>query len=105
MANILRSKDGKLYFHPGYFILDWINSPEEDRFNSIAQFSEFTGIDLPIATSIINGNTDVTEEIAQMLSDSLGTSKGYWLNLQRQFDTGKEEIEFLESLKQNKENK
>lgn len=73
--------DGRLYFHPGVYI-------EETMY---AFFADKVGIDEDDLVMLLEGEKDVTPEIAKKLSDGLGTSVELWMNLQLSFDRHKED--------------
>ncbi len=80
MANTHEFED-KVAFHPGYYIAELIkdSSPEE-----MAKKLHITPEKL---TELVNGEQDITEEIARGLADATGTTACYWFNLQHAYDS------------------
>lgn len=72
----------KIAFHPGYYIKEFID------YNglSIKDLAEQLGIDWIMLNSIILGEQNITFEIAEKLSKTIGASATYWMNLQKGFD-------------------
>ena len=75
--------DNKVAFHPGYYIKEIIAESgltQED----FAKRLDTTPKNLSI---LIRGEQSLSKDIAMKLSRLLGTSIGYWLNLQKTYDT------------------
>lgn len=87
-------------FHPGYYINDMIT--ETDL--SLDSFASKLGESKEYINNLINGDIDVSPELAYKLSNTFGTSKDLWLNLQDSYNLKYEEIKkklpkaFAESL-------
>lgn len=75
MANIKR-------FHPGVYIKENLDVMEM----TAKEFSVRTGISERTLSSIINGNGDITFDVAYKLSKYFDNSINYWTNLQNQYD-------------------
>ena len=75
MSNVNESKD-IVAFHPGYYIADII----EDM--GISQ-AEFTAKAL---SQLINGQANISNDLAKKLSVMMGTSAEVWLNLQSTYN-------------------
>lgn len=69
--------------HPGEFIKVTFYEPLDI---SINQLSEMLSLDLRKTKMLINGQVDVTPELATLLSNKLGRSKESWLMMQNQHD-------------------
>lgn len=69
--------------HPGEFIKVTFCEPLDI---SINQLSEMLSLDLRKTKMLINGQVDVTPELATLLSNKLGRSKESWLMMQHQHD-------------------
>ena len=75
MSNYIEFGD-KIAFHPGYYI------------NEILEEKELRPCDFALMLDIpIGGKQKLSIDIAAKLSNTLGTSIGYWLNLQHSYDT------------------
>ena len=76
-------------FHPGYYISELLENTGMSQKELAKQLhtSEQNMIDL------INGKTDLSEEIAMHLSNFFGTSVSVWLNLNQKYIEKKLEIE------------
>ena len=68
----------KIAFHPGYYIHEFFK--EESL--SQEEFSKRYNIPL----EVINGEQSISIDIAKKLSNIVGTSIDYWLNLQKEYD-------------------
>ncbi len=82
MSNYIEYED-KVAFHPGYYIKEIIDESgltQED----FAKRLDTTPKNLSI---LIRGEQSLSKDIAMKLSRLLGTSIGYWLNLQKAYDT------------------
>ena len=82
MANIKR-------FHPGVYIKETLETMEM----TAREFSARTGIYERTLSTIINGNEDITFDIAYKLSLYFDNSVNYWTNLQNQYNLYTYEIE------------
>ena len=77
MSNVSEYKD-IVAFHPGYYIADII----EDMGISQAEFTARIGITAKALGWLINGQTNISKDLAKKLSVMIGTSAEVWLNLQ-----------------------
>ena len=87
MANIRR-------FHPGMYIKEILEAMEM----TAREFSARTGIYERTLSTIINGNEDITFDIAYKLSLYFDNSVNYWTNLQNQYNLYTYEIESEQEL-------
>jgi addiction module HigA family antidote len=69
-------------FHPGYYIAEII----EDMGITQAEFAVRMGTTSKTVSQLINGQANISNDLAQKLSTMLGTSTEFWLNLQSAFD-------------------
>lgn len=65
-------------FHPGYYIADIIADMEI----SPAEFATRMGTTVKTLSQLINGQVDISNDLAKKLSAAMGTSVEVWLNLQ-----------------------
>lgn len=77
MSNVSEYKD-IVAFHPGYYIADII----EDMGISRAEFAARIGITAKTLDQLINGQANISNDLAKKLSVMIGTSAEVWLNLQ-----------------------
>ena len=81
MSNMFEYKN-KIIFHPGYYLKEYIDelkiTEEEFAIRLDMTFKELN--------QIINGEQNITKEIAIKLSKKMNTSVKYWLNLQSEYD-------------------
>ena len=77
MSNVSEYKD-IVAFHPGYYIADIL----EDMGISQAEFTARIGITAKALSQLINGQTNISKDLAKKLSVMIGTSAEVWLNLQ-----------------------
>lgn len=82
MANIRR-------IHPGVYIKESLSVMEM----TAKEFAARTGISERTLSAIINGNGDITFDVAYKLSVYFDNSINYWTNLQTQYDVYIREIE------------
>ncbi len=76
----------RIYVHPGYYIKEYL----EIQKISIEDFAKQLKVTPNYINKIINGEKDISYNIANKLHKLLGTSINYWLNLQKAYNTGKE---------------
>lgn len=88
MSNLIEYKD-TVVFHPGYYIADII----EDMEISKAEFATRMGITVKTLSKLINGQINISNDLAKKLSVMMGTSPEIWLNLQNAYDQKLIEIE------------
>ena len=72
----------EIIFHPGYYIEEIIEEwgiAQED-------FAKRLGMTAKSLSLLICGEESLSIDMATKLSQMIGTSVSYWLNLQRQFD-------------------
>ena len=81
MSNISEYKD-IMAFHPGYYISDII----EDMGISQAEFATRLGTNTKTLSYLLNGQANITNDLAKKLSIMMGTSVDVWLNLQSSYD-------------------
>ncbi len=77
MSNVSEYKD-IVAFPPGYYIADII----EDMGISQAEFTARIGITAKALSQLINGQANISNDLAKKLSVMMGTSAEVWLNLQ-----------------------
>jgi HTH-type transcriptional regulator / antitoxin HigA len=70
-------------FHPGEHLRDELRAR---GYIGISALSDVFGIYFHDIFNLIMESVDLTEEIATVLADKLGTSTELWLNLQRAWD-------------------
>lgn len=76
--NIYVELDNKVAFHLGYYIQEYLNEQNLSQ----EEFSKRYNTPL----EVINGEQSISIDIAKMLSNIVGTSVEYWLNLQKEYD-------------------
>jgi addiction module HigA family antidote len=81
MSNVKEYKD-IVAFHPGYYIVDII----EDMEISQAEFATRMGTTAKTLSKVINGQANISNDLAKKLSVMLGTSVEVWQNLQNTYD-------------------
>ena len=75
--------DNRIPTHPGEMLLEEFLKPL--RMTQVA-FANHIGVPRQRINEIIRGKRGVTPETAWLLSQALGTTPEFWLNLQRNFD-------------------
>ena len=81
MSNILKYND-IMAFHPGYYVAEIV----EDMGVTQAEFAIRMGTTSKTLSQLVNGQINISNDLAQKLSTMLGTSIEFWLNLQTVFD-------------------
>ena len=81
MSNVKEYKD-IVAFHPGYYIADIIDDMEISQ-NEFATRMVTTAKTL---SKLINGQANISNDLAKKLSIMLGTSVEVWQNLQNTYD-------------------
>lgn len=95
-----RIEYNELYtFHPGYYIFEII----EDMKMSQAEFAIRMGTTPKTISKLVNGQCNLSDDLAQKLSVMLGTSIEVWLNLQTKYNKEILVIEREKALKEQQE--
>lgn len=81
MCNMREYKD-TIAFHPGYYVAEYI---ETKRINH-AEFAEKLGISENLLDKLLDGQLDVTDELARKIANVIGTSAAFWVNLQMAYN-------------------
>ncbi len=81
MRNTLEYRE-IMAFHPGYYIVEII----EDMGMSQAEFAMRMGTTPKTLSNLLNGQANISNDLAKKLSAMLGTSVELWLNLQNSYD-------------------
>lgn len=76
-------------FHPGYYIAEIIEDMEMNQ----AEFALRMGTTTKTLSKLVNGQANLSNDLAKKLSTMLGTSVDVWLNLQAAYDQKLIEIE------------
>ena len=69
-------------FHPGYYIADIIGDMEVSQ----AEFAKRMGTTAKTLSKLINGQANISNDLAKKLSVMMGTSAEVWLNLQSTYN-------------------
>ena len=83
MSNYCVKEGGSVFFHPGYYIKEIIDYEGY----SIKEFADKLNISEEDLIKIIDGELNISYELANKLSLVLGTSTEYWLNLQDTYNS------------------
>lgn len=81
MSNVKEYKD-IVAFHPGYYIADIIDDMEISQ----NEFATRMGTTVETLSKLINGQANISNDLAKKLSVMLGTSVKVWQNLQNTYD-------------------
>ena len=81
MSNVKEYKD-VVAFHPGYYIADIIDDMEISQ----NEFAARMGTTAKTLSKLINGQANISNDLAKKLSVMLGTSVEVWQNLQNTYD-------------------
>ena len=98
MSNIKEYKE-IMAFHPGYYIADII----EDMGISHAEFAARMGTTAKTLSQLINGQANISNDLAKKLSAMMGTSVEVWQNLQNTYDQKLIEIQQAKDFDKQKE--
>lgn len=93
MSNYIEFND-KVAFHPGYYIKEMVDESgltQED-------FAKRLGTTPKNLSILIRGEQSLSIDIASKLSQMLGTTVAFWLNLQQQYDAVQAEALIAEEL-------
>lgn len=88
MSNISEYKD-LVAFHPGYYVAEII----EDMGISQAEFAMRLGTTGKTLSNLVNGQINISNDLAKKLSVMMGTGTDIWLNLQTAYNQKIIEIE------------
>lgn len=81
MSNVKEYKD-IVAFHPGYYIADIIDDMEISQ----NEFATRMGTTVETLSKLINGQANISNDLATKLSVMIGTSVEVWQNLQNTYD-------------------
>lgn len=81
MSNYIEYKD-EIAFHPGYYIQEIV----DDSGFTLQDFAKGLGTSSEYLSALINGEQSLTYDMADQLSQLLGTNISFWLNLQQAYD-------------------
>lgn len=81
--------DNLIAFHPGYYVKEII----DDLGITQEEFAKRLDTTPKNVSKIVNGEQNLSKDIAQKLSDMLGTSVEFWLELQNSYKLKIIEIE------------
>ena len=98
MSRVVRKYENLIAFHPGYYLRELIESLDMTR----DEFSRRMGVSSKTVSEIVNGNQNMSIDIADRISNMTGTSIDLWLNLQKEYDKKVLEIENLIQLEEDK---
>ena len=98
MSNLTEYKD-IVAFHPGYYVADMI----EDMGISQAEFATRMGTTAKTLSNLVNGQINLSKDLAKKMAVMLGTGPEVWLNLQRAYDQKLIEIEMEKDFDAQKE--
>ena len=84
-------------FHPGEYISDALEAMNMSQ----NEFSVRTGISEKNLSTLINGKSDITFEVAEKLAGFFHNSIDFWTNLQNKYDTFLKQEEKEKELKEN----
>lgn len=88
MSNMIEYNE-IIAFHPGYYVADII----DDMGISQAEFATRMGTTGKTLSKLINGQINLSKDLAQKLAAMLGTGIELWLNLQKTYDVKVIEID------------
>ncbi len=98
MSNRMEYKE-LVAFHPGYYIADII----DDMGVSQAEFAERMGTTAKTVSQLINGQANISNDLAKKLSVMMGTSAEVWQRLQNTYDQKLIEIQRIKDFDEQKE--
>ena len=99
MSNNYLEYNDKIAFHPGYYISEAI----EESGLTQHDFAKRLNTSPKNISCLVNGEQNLSVDIAMKLARMLDTSVEYWLNLQSTYDTISAEIKSNEALQEERE--
>ena len=87
MSNFIEHNN-RIAFHPGYYIQENI----EHLGITAEEFAKRLGTSAKTLNLLVQGEQDITPDMAEKLSRLFGTSAQMWLNLQQQYDETRREM-------------
>ncbi len=66
--------------HPGEVLREWIEGLSQQ------EVAEALGISRVTLSRILNGHSGISADVDIRLSEALGTSPGFWIGMQMQYD-------------------
>ena len=82
MSKNITKYENLIAFHPGYYISDVIEELEMSQI----EFAKRLDTNAKTISQLVNGQIPLSDDVAQKLSQMLGTAVGVWLNLQKAYD-------------------
>ncbi len=68
--------------HPGELLAGWLADLEV----TVTSFATHIGVSRPMLSRVLNGRSAVSADMDLRLSEALGTTPGFWLQMQTQRD-------------------
>ena len=88
MSNMVKYKEIRA-FHPGRYVQDIL----DEEHVTVEEYAKRLGMDAGTLEALVNGEIPMTLEIAEKLSNYIGTGVNLWLNLQKNYMNSLAEIE------------
>lgn len=82
-------------FHPGYYIAEYIATTGIKH----AKFAKNLDISEVLLGKLLDGQLDITDELAMKIANVVGTSAAFWINLQKAYNEKMRLIYEMESEK------
>ena len=79
---VIKSKDNKMIFHPGYLIKNIMDEEGKDTKGMV----QLLGLTEKEITSLINAEISITDDMIDRIVKNYGTSKELWKNFQNKYD-------------------
>ena len=86
---VIKSKDNKMIFHPGYLIKNIMDEEGKD----IKGMVQLLGLTEKEITALINAEISITDDMIDRIVKNYGTSKELWKNFQNNYDLKITELE------------
>lgn len=99
MANNIVEYSDIMAFHPGYYVAEIV----DDMGITQEEFATRLGTTPKTLSKLINGQINLSNDIAKKLSSMLGSSVNFWLNLQKAYEEKIIEIEQKRDLEEQAE--
>ena len=85
---VIKSKDNKMIFHPGYLIKNIMDEEGKDTKGMV----QLLGLTEKEITSLINAEINITDDMIDRIVKNYGTSKELWKNFQNKYDLKMKEL-------------
>lgn len=93
------SNDSLIAFHPGFYIKKYLSAQGMKQ----SELANRLNVSEKVVSNLVNGQINLTEDLANGLALVFGTSAKLWMNLNKRYFDKKHEIEETQKIKEDEE--